>query len=125
MGLGAAFMVWAVMFLSTARVASDLERGCQGLIEGADLEEVVVELGIEGYRPGCSEESGADIGGGMPCQRATVGALSDFPYLCEGDDCSLYWRVGEVACLVEMDPRTMTMRTAAFMPLGAGATGVQ
>jgi len=124
-GLSAAFLVWAVMYLSTARVASDLERSCKGLVEGADLEELVRELGVQGYRPGCSEDSGSDLGGGMPCQRATLGSLSDFPYLCEGDDCSLYWRVGEVACLVEMDPGTMTVRTSEFMTLGAGAAGFQ
>jgi hypothetical protein len=124
-GLGAAVIVWAVVYLGGARVESQLERGCSDLIEGADLEELVAVLGLPGYRPGCSQESAAaGPGGGLPCQRATVGSVVDFPYLCEGSDCSLYWRVGEVACLVEMDPRTMTVTGSSFMTLAVGTDGV-
>ncbi|MCO4768708.1 MAG: hypothetical protein KDA24_01665 [Deltaproteobacteria bacterium] len=129
-GLAAAFAVWAVLWLSTARTDSQLERACKALIEGADLEEIVVELGREGYRPGCSLESspeGAprDPGGGLPCTTVTVGSLVDFPYLCEGADCSLYWRINDVACLVELDAAALTLESAAFMTLGARAAGVE
>ena len=128
-GLGAAFAVWAVLWLSGARVESTLERSCTGLIEGADLEEIVLELGTEGYRPGCDSSAPAageapNPSAGLPCQTVTVGSVVDFPYLCEGSDCSLYWRAADVACLVELDPATLTLRSAAFMPLAAYVDGV-
>ena len=123
-GLAAAFIVWAVMYLGGARIESGLESGCRGLIEGADLEEVVAALGMQGYRPGCATETSNDPSAGMPCQRATVGSVADFPYLCEGSDCSLYWRVGDVACLVELDGE-LHVTASAFMSLGAGVTGTE
>lgn len=127
-GLGAAFTVWAALWLSGARVESNLERGCTELIEGADLEEIVLELGTEAYRPGCDPGSPAageapNPSAGLPCQTATVGSVVDFPYLCEGSDCSMYWRVANVACLVELDPTTLTLRSAAFIPLAAYVDG--
>jgi len=135
-GLGAAFALWAVLWLGSARIESNLERGCTSLIDGADLEEIVATLGMEGYRAGCREPGaggeGADAAGaapdprgGLPCQTKTVGSLVDFPYLCEGSDCSLYWRVNEVGCLVELDPKTLTLTGATFMPLGATLDGAQ
>lgn len=130
-GLGAAFALWAVLWLGSARIESNLERGCTSLIDGADLEEIVATLGMEGYRAGCripavgesSADGAADPRGGLPCQTKTVGSLVDFPYLCEGSDCSLYWRINEVGCLVELDPKTLTLTGATFMPLGAQLDG--
>ena len=70
-----------------------LEDACAEVMAGDSPTDVFERLGLDGYRPGCSDEA--------PCLRADFGDLKGVPYLCAGDDCSLYWRVADVGCLVE------------------------
>lgn len=121
-GLAFAFVFWAVMFVAGGVESHGLETGCRTLQPGDDIETVMATLGLPGYRPGC-DATGAGTAAGLPCARADQGALKDFPYLCEGDDCSLYWRLLDVACLVEIDPATMRVTGTSFMTLGAGSEG--
>lgn len=117
-GFLAAVLVVGVLNLGDARHEHALETGCNELPKGANLEEIVQALGLTGYRPGCATTD--EPGTGLPCQRTTVGELTDFPYLCEGTDCSLYWRIGDGACLVELDPRDKTLLRAEYMALAQG-----
>lgn len=121
-GFAAAFLLYGVMFLGSGVDSHAIETGCRALVAGDDIETVVSTLGIRGYQPGC-DANGEGPSAGLPCTRRDFGAILQFPYLCEGDDCSLYWRLGEVACLVEIDPATMRVTSAAFMALGAAAEG--
>jgi len=118
-GLGFAFVLWAVLFVSGGVESHALETGCGALVAGDDVETVVSTLGMTGYRPGC-DATGAGAAAGLPCTRGDFGSVTDFPYLCDGDDCSLYWRIADVACLVELDG-AMRVTNANFMPLVAGA----
>lgn len=123
-GLGAAFVWWAIIFVFGGVESHALETGCTALVEGDDVETVVATLGITGYQPGC-DAHGAGPSAGLPCTRGDFGAIVAFPYLCERDDCSLYWRIADVACLVELDPQSMRVTSAAFMPLGAAAESAE
>jgi len=123
-GLLAALVVWGVLFVAGGVESHALETGCAALVEGDDVETVVATLGITGYQPGC-DAHGAGPSAGLPCTRGDFGAIVAFPYLCEGDDCSLYWRIADVACLVELDPQSMRVTSAAFMSLGAAAESAE
>ena len=114
-GLGFAFVFWAVLFVNGGVESHALETSCGALMPGDDVETVVSTLGLTGYLPGC-DSTGAGAAAGLPCTRSDFGAHKDFPYLCVGDDCSLYWRIGDVACLVELD-ETMRVTGAVFMRL--------
>jgi len=70
-----------------------LEKACGEVLPGDSPADVFARLGLGGYRSGCGE--------GAPCETATFGPHADVPYLCDGDDCSLYWREGPRGCLVE------------------------
>ncbi len=118
-GLGFAFVFWAVLFVSGGVESHALETGCGALVPGDDIETVVSTLGLTGYLPGC-DATGAGAAAGLPCARGDFGEVRDFPFLCDGDDCSLYWRIADVACLVELDG-AMRVTSAVFMPLGATA----
>lgn len=123
-GLAAAFVFWAVLFVNGGVQSHGLETGCAALVAGDDVETIVATLGLTGYRPGC-DATGAGPSAGLPCVRAHFGTVLEFPYLCDGADCSLYWRLGDVACLVELDPASMTVTTAGFMAMGATGDGGQ
>lgn len=73
--------------------AEGLEQACAEILPGDDVGVVFDLLGRDGYRPGCSKE--------RPCERGDFGSHPDVPYLCDGVDCSLYWRVGALGCLVD------------------------
>ena len=99
--LGGVALVLATIVIAFAitREADDhvstlaLDDACGAILPGDAVEDVFARLGLDGYRPGCSTE--------RPCPRRNFGELLDVPYLCDGDDCSLYWRTGDVGCLVD------------------------
>ena len=70
-----------------------LEAACEALLPGDPPSRVFEVLGLDGYRPGCTSET--------PCDQADFGPHPGVRYACAGTDCSLYWRVGEAACLVD------------------------
>ena len=70
-----------------------LERACAEVIAGDSVADVFDILGLPGYQPGCTTE--------RPCVTADFGSHAAVPYVCDGEDCSLYWRAGDLGCLVE------------------------
>ncbi len=123
-GFALAFVFWAMLFLAGGVESRSLETGCAALLPGDDIETVVATLGLLGYQPGCDSDQ-AGPASGLPCTRGEFGNLKDFPYLCEGEDCSLYWRLLDVACLVEIDAATLRVTDARFLALGSRAEGVE
>jgi hypothetical protein len=71
----------------------DLERACADILPGDSPGDVFDRLGLDGYRPGCTDET--------PCDHGDFGPYQEVPFLCDGDDCSLYWRVADLGCLVD------------------------
>ena len=84
-----------------------LEAACGSLLPGDTPAHVFELLGLEGYRPGCTSE--------VPCDAADFGPHNDVRYACDGDDCSLYWRVDRAACLVDWTRGEDGIEGAEFM----------
>ncbi len=87
----------------------DLEQACGEVLPGDTPADVFTRLGLDAYRSGC--EPGA-------CSTASFGPHDDVPYRCEGDDCSLYWRAGDVGCLVEWRRGEPAVDGAELLRLG-------
>jgi len=103
LGAGALLVLGVWTLSAEGRLEGSLEGRCDRIGAGDGVRTVFERMGTDGYRPGCGHRT--------PCETLDLGEVGVFDWLCDPDDCSLLWRAGDVACLIDLDPTSHVVTT--------------